>query len=135
HWMTSTEPMGQPIANEYVGCPTVSVANTTDSREMTPAICQSSVVDYVVACLDRGPIPDAAALGDGHSYNPSFAAEMDGELGSESDDGASDAIPEALESVHLMQTQDSSWITGDDGAGDNGGGNGEGDGRHYVGWD
>ncbi|KAJ2791357.1 hypothetical protein H4R21_006333, partial [Coemansia helicoidea] len=43
HWMSSAEPMDRALANDNVGCPTVSAENTTESRELTPAICRASV--------------------------------------------------------------------------------------------
>ncbi|KAJ2617143.1 hypothetical protein H4S08_000467 [Coemansia sp. RSA 1365] len=115
-WQTSTEPSDQPVDNEYIGCPAVSVENLTESREMTPAICRESVVDYLTICLDRGPIPGAAELGDGRGYL------SDNALGT-NDEEDDDKIPSGevfdnIDSVHFMP--DAEKTTANDG---------------YVGWD
>ncbi|KAJ2709837.1 hypothetical protein H4R19_004045 [Coemansia spiralis] len=129
HWMSSNEPMDQVLTNDHVGCPTVSVENTTDSREMTPTICRASVVDHIAACLDRGPIEGAATLGDGQGYPATHIEDLEGALGSDDE-----AITEALESVHVMPPQADAWDFGaaDRAAGDGGG---EGEDRQYIGWD
>ncbi|KAJ2391534.1 hypothetical protein GGI05_002915 [Coemansia sp. RSA 2603] len=53
-WETSNEPEGTAILNSRTGCPTVSVTNNTNYREMTPSICMESVLEYAEQCFERG---------------------------------------------------------------------------------
>ncbi|KAJ2081451.1 hypothetical protein H4R24_002332 [Coemansia sp. RSA 988] len=114
-WQTSTDPSDQIVENEYIGCPAVSVENTTESREMTPALCRTSVIDYVSTCLDRGPIPDASELADGRGYLSDNALGASNE---EDEDDASSEILDNIDSVHYMPNTEN--VAANDG---------------YVGWD
>ncbi|KAJ2849947.1 hypothetical protein IWW36_002256 [Coemansia brasiliensis] len=80
HWETIADAGCTDMSSDRVGCSVVLVENTTEFREMTPALCKDSVIEYVMACLDRGPVSHAAEFGSGWmAANSPLDDESDGQ--------------------------------------------------------
>ncbi|KAJ1742682.1 hypothetical protein LPJ79_001236 [Coemansia sp. RSA 1821] len=104
-WETTADADAMDVSTDRVGCSAVLVENTTEFREMTPALCKDSVVEYVLAYLDRGPIPNAAEFGPGW-----MAADS---LPSDKSDEKSDNLtePDNIEVIQTtQQVQDDGYI-------------------------
>ncbi|KAJ2451719.1 hypothetical protein EV183_003435 [Coemansia sp. RSA 2336] len=104
-WQTVADADATDVSTDHMGCSAVLVENTTEFREMTPALCKDSVVEYVLAYLDRGPVPNAAEFGPGR-----MAADS---MPSDESDEQPDNLPE-LESIDVVQAtqqvQDDGYI-------------------------
>ncbi|KAJ2162973.1 hypothetical protein GGF46_000159 [Coemansia sp. RSA 552] len=107
-WETFMAPSSQPFDSRAAGCLVVAAENTTQSRGMTPSLCRTSVLEYLVGRLDEGPVVGAAGFGPGQEVYPSFAA------------GTNEAAGEALDTIDAVDITQSAGVERSDG---------------YVGWD
>ncbi|KAJ2303004.1 hypothetical protein H4R23_005601 [Coemansia sp. Cherry 401B] len=111
NWQTQMgQDAGDTSTADRLGCPVIAVENTTESREMTPALCREGIVEYLAACLERGPLPNAADFGPGQDQGENLAQAMD-ELSDSDNDGGIDSLDsvEAVQGSHVREDGYIGW--------------------------
>ncbi|KAJ1962291.1 hypothetical protein GGI12_002735 [Dipsacomyces acuminosporus] len=105
NWVSSTQPAGEPVDIECVGCESVSACNAGDIRELTPFLCQKRVIEFAADCFARGQLAvalEAMAIADDKDACGNTGAEADAGDGSASD-AANDSAVESVVYVDNLQ--------------------------------